>query len=320
MHSRGFREATQEQQASHGHNGRSATGVRLSLFLGPTTQSHTQTSTITGDGKNKFDRNSDKYASSLPKIRPVLVTGRESMGFQGSWKQYKKTAVRFRANLFEVNDDWSGWATINRLTRPSRLSLRRSNLSVDELARMTTSNNGPENSVTGQDISDTTSQQNNKSMLVSGGPLYTNCFHIQDDSIVVAAIPEHDRDQYVQVSLSQVYETFKTPFAFNITGTTTRNKTSSRTKEPFDSREFSPESRHLAGLSKGILGPLLRSRTYTKRPIHQEIKYGTSRKSGATSNLRGRSQQNSVNPKQRYGTKWYCPSNLYDCDSIKENP
>ncbi|KAI9013430.1 hypothetical protein CLU79DRAFT_862856 [Phycomyces nitens] len=105
---------------------------------------------------------------------------------------------------------------------------------------MTASNNGSENYIASQDISDTTSQQNNKSMLVPGGPLCTNCFrrqyvlqrdggciqpmepmepiqptqpsqpmkptqpNIQDDSIVVAAIPEHDRDQYVQVSISQV--------------------------------------------------------------------------------------------------------------------
>ncbi|KAI9031005.1 hypothetical protein CLU79DRAFT_715861 [Phycomyces nitens] len=60
---------------------------------------------------------------------------------------------------------------------------------------MATSNNGSENYIASQDISDTTSQQDNKPMLVPD---------IQDDSIVVAAIPEHDRDQYVQVSLSQV--------------------------------------------------------------------------------------------------------------------
>ncbi|KAI9030765.1 hypothetical protein CLU79DRAFT_715659 [Phycomyces nitens] len=44
---------------------------------------------------------------------------------------------------------------------------------------MATSNNGSENYIASQDISDTTSQQDNKPMLVPDGLLYANCFRRQ---------------------------------------------------------------------------------------------------------------------------------------------
>ncbi|KAI9013343.1 hypothetical protein CLU79DRAFT_722064 [Phycomyces nitens] len=89
---------------------------------------------------------------------------------------------------------------------------------------MTASNNGSENYIASQDISDTTSQQTTIDAAYtakSANEAYTakSAYSLpiqgkisrhkryQDDSIVVAAIPEHDRDQF---------RTFKTSSAYRV--------------------------------------------------------------------------------------------------------